>query len=248
LTYSPAYGAPELYDGQETSATDQYSLAISYVELRTGRLPFASETPTAVMKAKITGDLDLSRLPEREKSVIERATALEPAERFRSCREMVKALLRAVESVPAAEDEIVPGFKLVREIGAGAYGTVWEGRAPGEIPVAIKILEMEESAGRLEFRGLQAIKTINHPNLCPIFGIWLKDEFGRILEQSEGAAFTLETIGDVPSAVISDDHASPGGTDRLGHSDTDAERVPGGSGTPVGGTLQAAHTQFAARE
>ena len=238
LTYSPAYGAPELYDGHETMGTDQYSLAISYVELRTGRLPFTKLTPTAVMKAKITGDLDLSSLPERERSVIERGTALDPAERFPSCRAMVKALLRAVESVPTAEDEIVPGFKLVREIGAGAYGTVWEGRAPGEIPVAIKILEMEESAGRMEFRGLQSIKSINHPNLCPIFGIWLKDEFGRILEQSEGAAFTLDTIGDVPPEAMSDEGFGRRGTDRLGHSDTDADRLDPTAATPVGGTLQ----------
>ncbi len=44
LAMSPVYAAPEIIETNVPSATtDQYSLAITYVELRTGKLPFAEE-------------------------------------------------------------------------------------------------------------------------------------------------------------------------------------------------------------
>ena len=238
LTYSPAYGAPELYDGHESPTTDQYSLAVSYVELRTGRLPFENMIATAVMKAKVTGDLDLSALPEREREVIEQATSVNPSDRFASCCAMLKALRLAVESTPTRDDEIVPGYSLVREIGTGAYGTVWEARAHGGIPAAIKILEMDESAGRVEYRGLQEVKDINHPNLCPISGIWLKDEYGRILEQSEEAALAMDSGREPGSPPDSNAEPSMRKTSRPYHSDTDAEESHPRAATPGGVTLQ----------
>ena len=238
LTYSPAYSPPELYDGHETPTTDQYSLAVSYVELRTGQLPFTCMTPTAVMKAKITGDLDLSALPERERLVIERATSVRPSERYDSCCAMLKALRMAVESTPAQHDEIVPGYRLVCEIGTGAYGTVWEARAHGEIPAAIKILEMDESAGRVEYLGLQEVKGIHHPNLCSISGIWLKDEYGRILEQSEEAAFGLDSSREPGAPPGPTPELSIRKTSRPFHSDTDAEAPNPLAATPGGATLQ----------
>src|SRR5205807_3850059 len=37
---TPAYAAPEFFKGQTSTLSDQYSLAVSYCELRGGRLPF----------------------------------------------------------------------------------------------------------------------------------------------------------------------------------------------------------------
>ncbi len=89
-----AYGAPELFlKNAPSSSTDQYSLAVSYVELRTGRLPFAnSESHMAVMEAHRTGNLDLEHLMPLEREVIRRATALEPSGRFPTTGQMVQAL------------------------------------------------------------------------------------------------------------------------------------------------------------
>ena len=45
---TPLYASPELFDGQPSVHSDQYSLAIVYQELLTGVLPFPGETARAV--------------------------------------------------------------------------------------------------------------------------------------------------------------------------------------------------------
>ncbi len=92
-----AYVAPECLSQHEPSATsDQYSLAITYFELRTSRLPYRSELFAEVIDAVLKGNLDLSALPQAEAAVIRRATALDPKKRFASNTELVQALYQAV--------------------------------------------------------------------------------------------------------------------------------------------------------
>lgn len=87
-----AYVSPECLSNCEPSlATDQYSLAVTYVELRTGSLPYRSEKLPEVVNAVLKGQLDLSRLPEAEQEAIRRATALDPFDRWPSSMEMVHA-------------------------------------------------------------------------------------------------------------------------------------------------------------
>ena len=58
-----AYAAPEcLESGKPSDSTDQYSLAVSYYELKTGRLPYRDETLGAVIDAKRQGNLDFSQV------------------------------------------------------------------------------------------------------------------------------------------------------------------------------------------
>ena len=90
-----AYVAPELLEGKPSPATDQYCLAITYFELRTGSLPYDKETASAVMKAVLDGKLNLSKLPEAEQAVVRKATAKNPGDRYRSAVEMVAALREA---------------------------------------------------------------------------------------------------------------------------------------------------------
>jgi serine/threonine protein kinase len=98
--FSAAYGAPECLTGSSPSpGTDQYSLAVSYVELRTGQLPFEDTSSHArVIQAHLDHRLDLSRLNSAEQVVIHRATSRDPADRFESVTAMVRALRSAVES------------------------------------------------------------------------------------------------------------------------------------------------------
>src|SRR6185295_7152690 len=92
-----AYAAPESFKGKVTPTSDQYSLAITYAELRTGRLPFdETMTPYQVMEAHVTRMLDFSRLPEPERAVIYRATDPDPDARWPSSRDMILALRHAV--------------------------------------------------------------------------------------------------------------------------------------------------------
>jgi len=115
---TPAYVPPECIRGVEPSHTsDQYSLAITYFELRTGKLPFGHKWLQDVFRAHSLGKLELGPLPDGERSVIRRATSLRPEDRFPSSLEMVRALRRAVEerhvltATPAALQP-GPGFSL----------------------------------------------------------------------------------------------------------------------------------------
>jgi serine/threonine protein kinase/tetratricopeptide (TPR) repeat protein len=92
-----AYAAPESFKGKVTPTSDQYSLAITYAELRTGRLPFdETMTPYQVMEAHVTRNLDFTRLPDPEREVVLRATEADPEQRWQSSRDMVLALRQAV--------------------------------------------------------------------------------------------------------------------------------------------------------
>ena len=92
-----AYAAPEcLVEGKPSNSTDQYSLAVTYYELKTGVLPYRDETLAAVMDAKRSGTLDFSRVSSAVQSVLRRATSPKPADRFSSATEMVNALKSAV--------------------------------------------------------------------------------------------------------------------------------------------------------
>lgn len=104
LAGSPAYMAPEsIRDKRPHRSTDQYSLAITYAELRTGGLPFHSQSYLEVLNAHLEGTLNLDALPPAERAVIERGTALDPEQRFESSLALVHALQQAVAaSEPAS--------------------------------------------------------------------------------------------------------------------------------------------------
>ena len=107
-----AYAAPECLDpGKPSPTTDQYSLAISYYEMRNGVLPYATETLTAIMEAKKTGGLDFSASPSGEQDVLRRATSPDPASRYPSTSAMVEALRQAARGELIATAKIVPPAK-----------------------------------------------------------------------------------------------------------------------------------------
>lgn len=97
---TPAYMAPELFVNRPSKTSDQYSLAVTYYELRTGRLPFVEQTYAAVYQAHREGTLDFSGVTPAEKQVLRRATATDPEQRFETCSEFVDALREGVNRAP----------------------------------------------------------------------------------------------------------------------------------------------------
>jgi serine/threonine protein kinase len=106
-----AYAAPESFDGKATRWSDQYSLAITYCELRGGRLPFEGNHGQMIV-GHLTRPPDLSMIPEVERQVVGRALAKTPAERWGSCREFVEALAVAnalpVQTPASGPDLVLP--------------------------------------------------------------------------------------------------------------------------------------------
>jgi serine/threonine protein kinase len=210
------YTPPELFSQNKPSASsDQYSLAITYVELRTGGLPFETFAPGHVIYAHLLGKLNLSRLPPAEAEVIRRATALDPTARFPTAGDMVRALRKAYTGARSPEynlsppvdllqlgpeTELVPGYSLVKLIGKGGFGEVWEAVAPGGKHVALKIVKnLRDRSGKQEFKALELIKSVEHNHLLELHAYWLLDDKGRVIpdrlrQQSEAPAAEVLVI------------------------------------------------------
>ncbi|OAI46941.1 hypothetical protein AYO44_01825 [Planctomycetaceae bacterium SCGC AG-212-F19] len=217
LGTSAYYQPPELFlQGRPSPSSDQYSLAITYTELRTGAVPVQADSLHKIIASHLQGTLDLTRLPEAEQVVIRRATSVDPTQRYPSTVEMVRALRQtmnragsisppprsAKESVRSMDGhillqpgvEIVPGYKLIRMIGRGGYGEVWESSAPGHLRIALKLVRnLDANTGKQEFKALQLIKNINHVYLLALHAYWLVDAQGQVID---------DDVGDRPDAPV----------------------------------------------
>jgi len=92
---TPAYAAPEFFSGQSESQSDQYALAVTYCQLRGGRLPFAG-TQAEMITGHLEGEPDLSMIPESERGIVGRALAKHPGDRWANCPEFIAALTPVV--------------------------------------------------------------------------------------------------------------------------------------------------------
>jgi serine/threonine protein kinase len=89
---SPQYAAPERFQGRISPASDQYSLALVYHELLTGRFPFDGKSYQQLLEQHTEGAPRLKPLPEADRPIVARALAKDPAERFPNCLDFVRAL------------------------------------------------------------------------------------------------------------------------------------------------------------
>ena len=105
---TPAYAAPELFDGCPGARSDQYSLAIVYQEMLTGTRPFPGSTPAQLAAQHMHGKPNLRPLPKADQPVIAKALSKDPNVRFKCCRDMIDELANKKRSIKKAIRRTLP--------------------------------------------------------------------------------------------------------------------------------------------
>jgi serine/threonine protein kinase len=99
--FTPRYAAPERFSDRISSSCDQYSLAIMYQELLTGRLPFNGRNARQLLLQHQREEPDLRGLPDADRPAVARALSKNPAMRFPCCMDFVRALGSVQVQAPA---------------------------------------------------------------------------------------------------------------------------------------------------
>lgn len=133
---TPMYAAPERFQGYVARSTDQYSLALVYLELLTGRLPFDGKDARQLQLQHTSQPPDLTALPESDRPVLAKALAKNPSQRFASCLELVHALLG--ETVPSPLQPAGSGPRRSQVMRSPPNGATRNLRLPGSDPTEAK--------------------------------------------------------------------------------------------------------------
>jgi serine/threonine protein kinase len=70
------------------------------------------------------------------------------------------------------------GYEFVRRLGKGTYGEVFQGKAPGGVPVAIKVMlhKLDQAEAQRELHSLELIRELRHPFLVSTQSFFIHDE------------------------------------------------------------------------
>ncbi|MCC7085128.1 MAG: protein kinase [Pirellulales bacterium] len=86
------YMAPEVANGRYGKEIDIYALGIILYEMLTGHVPFEGESVGEILMKHLTAEPDVNRLAEPYRTIVARALAKDPAKRFSTVEELLKAL------------------------------------------------------------------------------------------------------------------------------------------------------------
>ncbi len=115
---TPLYASPEVFQGNISPHSDQYSLAIVYMELLTGQMPISGKNPRQLMLQHVQGEPELSPLPEADRAAVARAMAKRPGDRFPSCTDFVHALesgqVEVLVALPYDDTRKAPAARTVK--------------------------------------------------------------------------------------------------------------------------------------
>ena len=93
---TPAYMAPEVWGGEGGPASDQYSLASTYIELRQGKSALKLGPMAEMMIAHMDGQFTFADfIPAAEQDVLRQAMAKNPEDRYENCVFLMEALAMA---------------------------------------------------------------------------------------------------------------------------------------------------------
>ncbi|HNP72198.1 MAG TPA: serine/threonine-protein kinase [Kouleothrix sp.] len=162
-----AYMAPEQATGRPIDArTDLYAAGVVLYELVTGRVPFDSDTPMAVLTKHVydpppparTLNPDLSPLLE---ALLDRALAKEPAARFQTAAEMSAALLDTAAQLEVQQQSRVQMTGLY-ELGLDAFQSRRYNEAVSQLRKLVDLDPENEDANELLQAALDAQERARH--------------------------------------------------------------------------------------
>ncbi len=154
LIGTPAYMSPEQALGQPgDKRSDLYSLGIMLFQMVTGKLPFNADTPLAVAMKHVSEPVPLPirfnpDVPQMLQTIILKALAKEPNDRFQSAREMVAALRRVDLSARAQPVTVPPSIAPAAKTEILPPEPVEPARQPPVEPVPLPIYEIPPSKGK----------------------------------------------------------------------------------------------------
>jgi serine/threonine protein kinase len=131
---TPAYMAPEVWGGEGGPASDLYSLAFAYAELRQGRPPLKLGPMSEMMFAHLDGLYEFAEfVPPAEQAVLRKAMSRTPGDRYPSCSAFIDDLARAAgRSVLRKSGRVgVPGSRILPALSGKAGATVVPASDPG---------------------------------------------------------------------------------------------------------------------
>ncbi|MBP7933703.1 MAG: protein kinase [Phycisphaerae bacterium] len=89
------YMAPEIGQGRYDRGVDIYALGVVLYEMLTGQTPYLGASPGEVLMKHLAGEPDLTGIEEPFATVVRRAMAKNPTDRYQSAQEMVEAVFGA---------------------------------------------------------------------------------------------------------------------------------------------------------
>ena len=212
-TLTLAFAAPEFFEGKTYRQSDQYSLACTFCQLATGRLPFDG-TAAEIVAGHLRGTPNLQLLSEDQQAVVEKALSKKPLNRWKDCNEFVKNLEKSSLKKPfLSRRQILRGSMGGLGLAYLSYHLISKPEAGNQDPWPLKISAptfihklstqhhigpvREISIGSMQFKNLPSRKTMGISNGSNGPAVWniqsgtLIESFGK---EHGGACATLAPL------------------------------------------------------
>src|SRR5205823_1986685 len=131
--YNAGYSAPELFLGSPTLSSDQYSLALIYVELVSGIHPLRVQVRNRAAVARGQYQPDLSLVSALERPALSRALSPDPRRRFGSSTEFIEQLVLVQKEAAQTKTGSLPKVIKVSESTAELPDLNSEVPEPGQL-------------------------------------------------------------------------------------------------------------------